>query len=334
MDNYSKTIKRFAEQFAYEPEIKNEDKLIRKDRVIIAGMGGSRLVGDILRMWKPDKEVIVHSDYNLPAISNERLKDSLVIANSYSGNTEETVDAALKAIGLGLSLAVVATGGKLIDIAKENNLPYVQVPADRLPARSDLGHDLMAILKIIGDADGLAEASLLRALDSEEPKDEGESLAQSLANKIPVIYTSERNMELGYVWKVIMNETAKVPAFCNRFPELNHNEIAGFENSDLSKNFHFIFLHDVDDDRIRGVGHRPLLGNSVGRIGLRMEKLDELYGKMDLPVTKLELKGESHIKKIFYSVVFAHWTAYNLAKNYKVDPEKTEIIEEFKKSLA
>src|SRR3989344_3275414 len=321
MDNYSKTIKRFAEQFAYEPEIKNEDKLVKKDKIIIAGMGGSRLVGDILRMWKPDKEVIVHPDYTLPAISNERLKDSLVIANSYSGNTEETVDAALKAIGLGLSLAVVATGGKLIDIAKENNLPYVQVPADRLPARSDLGHDLMAILKIIGDADGLAEVSLLRALDSEEPKDEGESLAQSLANKIPVIYTSERNMELGYVWKVIMNETAKVPAFCNRFPELNHNEIAGFENSELSKHFHFIFLHDVDDDR-------------TGRIGLRMEKLDELYGQKDLSVTKLELKGESHLKKIFSSVILAHWTAYHLAKNYKVDPEKTETIEEFKKSLA
>ena len=325
--NMYASIKRFAEQFAYEPEIKNEDKLIQKNRVIIAGMGGSRLVGDILRMWKPDKEVIVHSDYNLPAISNERLKDSLIIANSYSGNTEETVDAALKAIGLGLSLAVVATGGKLIDIAKENDLPYVQVPADRLPARSDLGHDLMAILKIISDTDGLAEASLLRSLDPEGSEEEGKSLAETLENKIPVIYTSERNMELGYIWKVIMNETAKVPAFCNRFPELNHNEIAGFSaeggpasGGDLSKNFHFIFLRDIDDDR-------------TGRIGLRMEKLNELFGLKNLSVTKLELKGESHLKKIFSSIILAHWTSYYLAKYYKVDPEKTEIIEEFKKLL-
>lgn len=321
MDNYySKTIKRFAEQFAYEPDIKNEDKLVRKDKVIIAGMGGSRLVGDILKMWKPDKEVIVHSDYNLPSISPEHLNSSLVIANSYSGNTEETVDAALRAMELGLSLAVVATGGKLIDIAKENNLPYVQVPADRLPARSDLGHDLMAILKIIGDTDGLAEASLLRSLDSEGSEEEGEDLAGTLGNKIPIVYTSERNTELGYIWKVIMNETAKVPAFCNRFPELNHNEIAGFENSELSGKFHFIFLRDIDDDR-------------TGRIGLRMEKLNELLGKKDLPVAKIELKGESHLKKIFSSVILAHWTAYHLAKQYGVDPEKTEVIEEFKKSL-
>lgn len=320
MDNYAKTIKRFVEQFSYEPEIMNEDKLVRKDRVIIAGMGGSRLVGDILRMWKPEKEIIVHSDYDLPAVSKERLRDSLVVANSYSGNTEETIDAALKAIGLGLSLAVVAGGGKLIDIAKENGLPYIQIPADRLPARSDLGHDLLALLKITGDDDGLAEASFLRSLDTEGSEEEGKSLAQALENKIPVIYTSERNMELGYIWKVIMNETAKIPAFCNRLPELNHNEIAGFGNLDLSKHFHFIFLHDVDDDK-------------TGRISLRMEKLDELYGKMDLPVTKLELKGESHIKKIFSSVILAHWTAYHLAKRYGVDPEKTEIIEEFKKSL-
>lgn len=320
MDNYSKTIKRFAGQFAYEPDIKNEDKLVRKERVIIAGMGGSRLVGDILRMWKPEKEIIVHSDYNLPAVSKARLKDSLIVANSYSGNTEETIDAALKAMELGLSLAVVATGGTLMEIAKENELPYVQVPADRLPARSDLGHDLMAILKIVGDTDGLAEASFLRSLDTEQPEEEGKSLAQTLENKIPVIYTSERNTELGYIWKVIMNETTKVPAFCNRFPELNHNEIAGFENSELSRNFHFIFLHDVDDDK-------------TGRIGLRMEKLNELYGKMDLPVTKLELKGESHLKKIFSSVILAHWTTYYLAKQYRVDPEKTDIIEEFKKSL-
>lgn len=320
MDNYTKTVKRFAEQFAYEPEIKNEDKLVRKDRIIIAGMGGSRLVGDILRMWKQEKEIIVHSDYNLPAISGERLNNSLIIANSYSGNTEETVDAALKAIASGLNLAVVATGGKLINIAKENNLPYVQVPADRLPARSDLGHDLMAILKIIGDADGFAEASLLRTLDSEGQGEEGESLAQSLENKIPVIYTSERNMELGYIWKVIMNETSKIPAFCNRFPELDHNEIAGFENKELSKKFHFLFLRDIDDDR-------------TGRIGVRMEKLNELYSKKDLSVTKLELKGESHLKKIFSSIILAHWTAYHLAKYYKVDPEKTETIEEFKKLL-
>ena len=328
MDNYSKTIKRFTEQFSYKPEIMNEDKLVRKERVIIAGMGGSRLVGDILRMWKPDKEVLVHSDYNLPPISSEHLNSSLVIANSYSGNTEETVDAALKALELGLSLAVVATGGKLIDIAKENDLPYVQVPADRLPARSDLGHDLMAILKIIGDDDGVAEASLLRSLDPEESEEEGENLAKALENKIPVIYTSERNIELGYIWKVIINETAKIPAFCNRFPELNHNEIAGFENSDLSKNFHFIFLHDVDDDK-------------TGRIGLRMEKLDELYGQKGLPVTRQELKGESpstslrtsHLKKIFSSVILAHWTAYYLAKQYEVDPEKTDIIEDFKKML-
>lgn len=320
MDNYSKNIRVFPEQFNYQPEIINGANLAKKERIIIAGMGGSRLAGDILRMWKPEKEIIVHSDYNLPALSDEQLRQSLIVANSHSGNTEETVDAVLGAIEKGLSLAIVAGGGKLIEIAKENNLPYVQVPADRLPARSDLGHDLLAILKIIGDDDALNEAFLLASMDGAELEEEGRNLAEALSNKIPIIYTSERNLELGYVWKVIINETAKVPAFCNRFPELNHNEIAGCENAELSKNFHFLFLRDIDD-------------NQSGRIGLRMEKLDELYGKKRLPVSRLELKGESHIKKIFYSIVLAHWTAYFLAKSYGVDPEQTDIIEEFKRSL-
>ena len=319
MNNYPESIRSFSEQFGYKPEIKNEAKLVQKEKVIIAGMGGSRLAGDILKMWKPEKEILVHSDYNLPAIPRERLNDSLVIANSFSGNTEETIDSALKAVELGLSLAIVATGGKLIDIAKENGIPYVQLPAGHLQPRTSIGLTLLAMLKLLGDDDGLSEAALLKN-DGRDLEEEGKVLAEVLQDKVPVIYTSERNMELGYIWKVILNETAKIPAFCNRFPELNHNEIAGFTDSELSKNFHFVFLRDIDDDR-------------TGRIGLRMEKLGELYEKKGLPVTKLELKGESHLKKIFSSIILAHWTAYYLAKNRKVDPEKTDIIEDFKKML-
>src|SRR3989344_3433448 len=162
MDNYLKVIKNFSRQFEYEPQIENEDRLVRKDRTIIVGMGGSRLSGDILKMWKPDKEITVHSDYSLPDFSKERLVGSLIIANSHSGNTEETISAVLRAIELDLSVTVVAGGGRLVDIAKENNLPYIKVPADRFPARADLGHDLIALLKIMGDEEGVEEAALLR----------------------------------------------------------------------------------------------------------------------------------------------------------------------------
>lgn len=316
------TIKNFTGQFEYQPEIVNAGKLARKERIIIAGMGGSRLAGDILKMWKPKEEILVHSDYNLPDISEEELKNSLIIANSYSGNTEETVDAALKALEKGLNLAIITTGGKLLEIAQTNEIPYIQLPVPGLQPRAALGYNLMALLKMTGDDDGLAEAGLLKSLGGVEPEDEGKKLAAAMAGKIPVIYTSERNMELGYIWKIIINETAKIPAFCNRFPELNHNEMIGFaaESGDLSGKFHFIFLRDDDDD-------------DNGKIGLRMERTAELYGQKNLPVRMIELKGDSHLKKIFSSVILAHWTAYYLAQQYKTDPESVEIVENFKKTL-
>lgn len=316
------TIKNFAGQFEYQPEIVNAGELVKKEQIIIAGMGGSRLAGDILRMWKPKKEILVHSDYNLPDISEEELGNSLIIANSYSGNTEETVSAALKAIEQRLDLAIITTGGKLLEIARENEIPYIQLPVSGLQPRTALGYNLMALLKMTGDDDGLAEAGSLESLDSIGPEDEGKKLAADMANKIPVIYTSERNMELGYIWKIIINETAKIPAFCNRFPELNHNEMIGFaaESGELSQKFNFIFLRDEDDDK-----------NS--KVGIRMQRTAELYGQKNLPVKMLELKGDSHFKKIFSSIILAHWMAYYLAQQYKTDPESVEIVEMFKKTL-
>jgi len=316
------TIKNFTGQFEYQPEIINVGKLVHKEQIIIAGMGGSRLAGDVLKMWKPEKEILVHSDYNLPDISEEKLKDSLIIANSYSGNTEETVDVALKAIERGLNLAIVATGGKLLEIAQKNEVPYIQLPVAGLQPRAALGYNLMALLKITGDDDGLIEAGLLKSLNSAELENQGKELAANMANQIPVIYTSERNIELGYIWKIIINETAKMPAFCNRFPELNHNEMIGFsaENGNLSGKFNFVFLHDNDDDK-------------NGKIGLRMQKTAELYSKRNLPVQMLELKGESHLKKIFASIILANWTAYYLAQQYKTDPDNNEVVENFKKTL-
>ncbi|PIR42019.1 MAG: hypothetical protein COV30_00685 [Candidatus Yanofskybacteria bacterium CG10_big_fil_rev_8_21_14_0_10_37_15] len=321
MNNYLKTIKTFFEQFAYEPEIINKNKLIRKDKAIIAGMGGSRLAGDILRMWKPDKEITIHSDYGLPLLSKKNLDDSFIIANSFSGNTEEIIDVAMKAVENNLSLAIVATGGKLLDIAKENNLPYIQIPSLALQPRMSLGYSILALLKILGDDEALNEAGFLKTLSNiEKLENQGREISEKMKGKIPLIYTSERNNELGYVWKIVLNETAKTPAFCNRFPELNHNEIAGFENQELSKQFHFLFLRDADDD-------------ITGRIGLRMNKLKEIFSQKDLSVTQIELNGESHLKKIFSAIILAYWTAYYLADQYEVDPEKIEIIENFKRIL-
>ncbi|MBI2506768.1 MAG: bifunctional phosphoglucose/phosphomannose isomerase, partial [Candidatus Colwellbacteria bacterium] len=139
---------------------------------------------------------------------------------------------------------------------------------------------------------------------------------------IPIIYSSRRNIALAYNWKIKFNETGKAPAFYNTFPELNHNEMTGFDvqetTRELSDKMFFIFLKDEDD--------HP-------KITKRMEVLERLYRDRKLSVAVVSLEGNSKMEKIFNSLTLADWTAYYTAKRYNVEPEQVPMVEEFKKLL-
>ena len=124
-------IKHFSEQFSYQPEIQNQDKLLSYQWYVLVGMGGSHLAADILKVYNPSLPMTIHEDYGLP-FSSEVLKNSLVILSSYSGNTEEVIDAYQKAKEQGIAMAVIAVGGKLIEMAKEDGIPYLQLPNTRI----------------------------------------------------------------------------------------------------------------------------------------------------------------------------------------------------------
>ncbi len=163
-------------------------------------------------------------------------------------------------------------------------------------------------------------SSALKPLDYE---DQGRALAQKLHDKIPIIYASSRNQALARNWKIKFNETGKIPAFCNVLPELNHNEMTGFDatpaTKQLSSLFHFIFLKDAED--------HP-------RIIKRMETLKKLYNDRGLAVETIELNRQEIFHKIFSCLVLADWTAYYLAKSYGVEPEQVPMVEEFKRLIA
>src|SRR3989344_1794631 len=119
-------IKNFPKQFAWVPKIENEDQLQKYSKFVVAGMGGSSLAGDLMKVWNPLPDLTVHRGYGLPEtclpsgmVVAAGLSHALVIASSYSGNTEETLSALDTAIEFGLAVAVVAAGGKLLDKAKE-----------------------------------------------------------------------------------------------------------------------------------------------------------------------------------------------------------------------
>lgn len=313
-------ILNFPTQFQFEPKIENSEKLGNYKQFIVCGMGGSHLAGDLLLPWNPALPVIIHSDYGLPA---NLTNDSLAIISSYSGNTEEALDALRLALEQKLPVAAIAVGGKLLEIAEKEGIPFIKMPNTGIQPRSALGFSLRGILSLMKQEKGFQETSeLSKLLSPEQWENEGKKLAKKIENKIPVIYSSTRNKAVAYNWKIKINETGKTPAFYNVFPELNHNEMTGFDaqlaNRHLSENFHFIFLKDKSD--------HP-------RIQKRMKILVKLFEDRRLPVEILELSGKHTFEKIFNSLLLADWFSYYTAEQYGLEFEQVPMVEEFKKLM-
>jgi glucose/mannose-6-phosphate isomerase len=318
------TIKNFNKQFLYEPEIRNQENLVKKSSFVVIGMGGSALAADLLKTWKPEFDIIIHRDYGLPSVPIEKLKEKLVILSSYSGNTEEVIDAFEEAKKDNLQMAVISTGGKLLSLAKENNTPYIELPKTDIQPRCALGFSIKAFMKLIGEENELKEITdLAQNLDPADYEKEGKALAQKMKNYVPVVYSSDRNSPVAYNWKIKLNENSKIPAFYSTFPELNHNEMTGYDmknsTKELINKFYFIILKDKEDDK---------------RIIKRMEILEKMYRERGLPIEILELKGKNVWYKIFSSLVLADWVSYYTALEYGQDPEKIPMVEEFKKLIA
>lgn len=311
---YEEGILGIPKQFEYTPEVINKDKIWPFKKIIVLGMGGSRLAGDILNMVKPELDIHIHSDYDLPLLDTEILQNSLIIANSYSGNTIEIISGAKMAIKQGLNLVIITTGGELLVLAQEKQIPHIVLPHAELPPRMMLGHDLMAMAELIGFDSHELEAC--GGIDANALKSTGTQIARQIGSAIPLIYTSEHLNELGYIWKIILNETAKMPAFHNRFPEADHNEIAGFQG-DWASGFHCIFLQDELD----------------ARISQRMDLTAKLFRTHDILVATVSMEGPSLMKQIIHSIIIAHWTALELATTNNVEPLAVLEIEDFKKRL-
>jgi len=324
------SILNFTKQFSYQPEIQNAEKISvvdgplseKYDNFILAGMGGSHLAGGILHAHTPGVNLYIHRDYGIPAYDEEFNKKSLFIASSYSGNTEEVLDFADEAYSKGYDLMIITTGGKLLDFAKENSLAYIQLPGDGIQPRLAIGYSTIALASIVNPVVIPELQQLQNSLKPEEIEKDGLEMSENLFNKIPVIYTSNKNRAIAYNWKIKMNETGKIPAFYNVFPELNHNEMQGYDfiddNRELSKNFHFIFIKDTDE--------HP-------RISKRMDILEQQFQEKGFQVTVLRLNGETRFEKIFKSLMLADWTALGLSQKYQTEPEQVPLIEDFKKRI-
>ncbi len=316
-------IKSSAIQFSFDPKIENENKLKKHSKYIIVGMGGSHLAGDLLKLIEPNIDVIIHNSYGLPAFIKEELSSRLIILSSYSGNTEEVLEAQKEAEALGLSCAVIAVGGKLLENAKKNQTPYIEMPNLNIQPRCALALNLKSLLKIIGNIDALNQITELKDTFKPESKEQdGKNLAQQIKGCTPIIYASEKNKSIAYNWKIKFNETGKIPAFYNVLPELNHNEMTGFDVRDttekLSEKFCFVFLKDENDHE---------------KIQKRMSITQKLYQDKKLPCFEIKMEGNNIFEKIFYTLTIADFAAYFTAEIYGLESEQVPMVEEFKKLI-
>lgn len=315
-------IKNFPKQFEWDPEIINVKDLFYNNNVIFAGMGGSGLAGELVKALKPGLNIISHRDYGLPSLNKDVLEKFLVVCSSYSGNTEEVLNSYETARERMIPVAVIASGGKLLEYAKKDEVPYVELPEKNMPPRMALGYSVVAFLSILGEKEIISELKgSVSAFEHDNLKAMGEELAEDLYGRIPVIYSSSRNSSLAYNWKIRFNETGKTPAFYNSFPELNHNEMEGFIDSSERYEkaaFSFIFLKDASDHE---------------RIIKRMEILSFMYRKCGFNVKEIPLREENAGLKIISAISLADWISYHLATKAKVDPESIPAIEDFKKAI-
>ncbi len=302
--------------------------------IVILGMGGSGISGDITRVLLEDElsiPIYVNKDYKLPKFAD---KNTLFLAVSYSGNTEETLSGFDQAVSLGATVVSITSGGGLAKRAKEKNLPLVIIPKDIQP-RAALGYLLIPVLVAL-EKFGLIEdktteieetiASLKQARENLSPgsssdENRAKQLAERLIGKIPIIYGSGGITGIAALrWKCQFNENGKVPAFYNVFPELNHNETVGWELlEDITERFFLIMLRD-DQDHSQ-VKKRINITNS-----LIQDHFDGVF--------EVRTKGKSMLERIFSIIYLGDFTSVYLAVIEGIDPSPVERISVLKKRLA
>ncbi len=278
--------------------------------LVVGGMGGSAFPAFVLRSLEANAYVIAHQDYGMPRHIPEGAQ---YIAVSYSGDTEETLSFAQTVLSEGLPLSVVTSGGKLLALAREYHLPYVRVPEGVVPREAILMLS-RALLALVGQEHLFTLKEEIAYASAEE---EGETLSNVLKDATPVFYSSTRNEVLARFGKIMMNETAKVPAFWNVFPELNHNELQGYAGEDTDA-LGAVFLMDASDSE---------------RVRLRMEHTEALLRKKGVRTVRVLLPSSSRAEAFLYGRWLLRHTARLLAKAYDVDPDKTPLIDAFKREL-
>jgi len=301
--------------------------------VVILGMGGSAIGGDIVRrlaLSESKLPIFVHRDYGLPAFVDA---GTLIIASSYSGNTEETLSAFTKALRTRSKKLVITSGGKLKHLAQTEGIPVFVIDC-QAPPRAAFPHSFVPLvgifqkLGLLGDksADLQEAVGVLKRLSGDliETRPLGSNPAKQVAIKlqgqVAVIYGAEILSEVAQRWKGEFNENSKAWAFFESFPELNHNAVVGYGFPPEAKERLLVFML-----RSSSLNSRNLL---------RYDVTAKLLAKAGIAYEFVEARGQSALAQVLGLVHLGDYASFYLSMLNEVDPTSTDAINFVKQHLA
>jgi len=306
-------------------------KYSKPTNIIVAGMGGSGIGGELLKDWARDKApvpIVVSRDYSLPVYANEQ---SLVLIVSYSGETEESLSAFLDAIKKKCMIYCISLGGSLLEFAEKLGVPYLRVPSG-MPPRAALPYLFTPLLKTLekarivsGVSEDLSEATkILEQISGENAPEKltrenfSKTLALGIDESVPVVYGFGVYRSVAQRFKQQFNENSKIPSKWEFFSELNHNEIVGWEKAGkLAKCFSTIFIRDTNEPNE--------LRNRIETTKLLMRSESKMF--------EVWAQGKSTLAKMLSTICIGDFASVYLAILRKVDPTPVKTIKLLKEKM-
>ena len=294
------------------------------NNVLICGLGGSGIGGTIVNdIVSPKARIPIAAtkDYSVPNFVNE---NTLVIANSYSGNTEEPLSALEKCQDRGSEIAVITSGGELKAVAEENNYNKIIIPAGQ-PPRAMFGYafaELFFILnhyKIIDLSFKNEFKNAIVLLDAEKAdiQKQAMELAKRLYKQTPVIYVANGFEGVAVRFRQQINENSKMLCWHHVVPEMNHNELLGWRTN--VENLGVVYFRNKCDYQ---------------KNKIRIEINKQVISKFTKNITEIWSKGDSIIENSLYHINLGDWVSWYLSEMNNVDAIEINVIDFLKKELA
>jgi glucose/mannose-6-phosphate isomerase len=299
--------------------------------LVVAGMGGSAIGGALARAALSDhatRPIFVTRAYGLPPWTTP---DTMVLCASYSGDTEETLACYESAGALGARRTVATTGGRLAEMARADGVPVIPLPGGFQP-RAAVAYMTVAALEVAAlcgagprltseiDVAASHTEQLVAEWGPDAPEDSlAKEVARGLFGTTPVIAGAGLTSPIAYRWKTQINENAKQPAFAHELPELDHNELVGWEGAQDVGRFSAVFLDDSD---------------AHPRVKARMDLTEKAIVGNAVASFRLETRGETTIERVISLVLLGDLVSIYLAALRGVDPGPVKVIDDLKAALA